>query len=127
MSEIDHEHTTSIVCPYCGHKFTDSWEYQEDEDDVQCESCDKSFSLGVHVSVTYTTTRKPCSDEHRWGEAEVRRYTAERDAEIVRGCSVLKPRGAHAVWTRTCLECESNSCAYTAMDGTNPWSTPEAL
>jgi hypothetical protein len=121
MSQIDHEHTTSIVCPYCGHENSDSWEYQEDEDDVDCGSCDKSFSLAVHHSTTYTTSRKPCAEAHRFGAAHASRFTAEEYARIASGSRVLEPRGAHALWVRRCVDCEHEEFARTEYDGMCPW------
>lgn len=47
-----------IICPYCKHKFTDSWEFNgEDGRIIQCEDCEKQFLLGVDFDVTYSATK----------------------------------------------------------------------
>jgi len=59
-SKIDHDHTNELVCPYCGYEFTDSWEFNDtqDEQHVECHDCGKEFLLYVHISVDYTTRKK---------------------------------------------------------------------
>lgn len=51
----DRWNETEIICPYCGHVYSDSWEYGESEDDVICESCGKVFDLLVEHTTTYST------------------------------------------------------------------------
>ena len=58
LMAIDHEYTEKIVCPYCGHKFINSFEYSESEEDVPCQSCDKKFDLSVDVEIYYTTSKR---------------------------------------------------------------------
>lgn len=56
--DIDHEYTDEIVCPFCGHEFSDSWEFSSNEEDLglnECEQCGKSFYATRNVSVTYST------------------------------------------------------------------------
>jgi transcription elongation factor Elf1 len=59
VSEFDHEHTEEIVCPYCGHEFSDSWYLGPSEGEhvgsTNCESCDKEFHYSRHIEVTYCT------------------------------------------------------------------------
>lgn len=45
--------TNEIVCPFCGHTHTDS--YEHDSDPMQCESCDLYFTWDKRVEVYYTT------------------------------------------------------------------------
>lgn len=49
----------AIICPYCNHKFSDSWEYSEEynEQRINCESCDKVFSLYVECEVFYKVSK----------------------------------------------------------------------
>ena len=55
--EIDHEYTDEIVCPYCGHEFSDSWEslYGIEEAELECWECERPFKAYREVEVTYTT------------------------------------------------------------------------
>lgn len=45
------------VCPHCGHKHVDDWEYwsEDDDDDTECEDCGEPFYFTVSVSVNFTT------------------------------------------------------------------------
>ncbi len=70
--EIDHEYTDEIVCPFCGYKFSDSWEYEGDSEDIgllECDDCNKSFYATRNVSVDYCTEKanygicNNCKDE----------------------------------------------------------------
>jgi len=58
MTEIDHECTYEIVCPYCGYEFSDSWEYADDNQDEHCGKCGKYFEYTRDVDVTYTSKQK---------------------------------------------------------------------
>lgn len=56
--EYETEFTDEIICPWCGYKFSDSWEYDdEDGSIIDCPDCNKPIILGVHISVSYITRR----------------------------------------------------------------------
>jgi hypothetical protein len=62
MSDIDHEWSDEIVCPYCGHERSDSWECGtsgEGDWDDECDECGKPFRTSRNVTITYTTRKKP--------------------------------------------------------------------
>lgn len=71
MTEIDHECTVNIVCPYCGNEDRDSWEVSPGEEDLGLIDCDcgKSFYATRNITITYSTykanygTCKYCSSE----------------------------------------------------------------
>jgi predicted RNA-binding Zn-ribbon protein involved in translation (DUF1610 family) len=46
-----------IVCPMCGYKENDSWEY-DDSGDFHCPNCGSVSEYQREVEVTYTTTLK---------------------------------------------------------------------
>jgi len=61
--KIDHQYTTLIVCPYCGHKDIDSWERttelkENGEQLYECGSCGEEFYAQVDIEVTFTTYKK---------------------------------------------------------------------
>jgi len=56
MSEVDHEYTREIVCPYCGREQSDSWEYGDDGE-IDCD-CGETYTFARDVSVTYSTRKK---------------------------------------------------------------------
>lgn len=58
--EIDHEYTDEIVCPYCGHVFSGSWEENSNKEDLgllECEECDRSFYASRIITVSYSTEK----------------------------------------------------------------------
>lgn len=69
MTEIDHEFTDEVVCPYCGREHCDSWEYSDDGTE-ECNDCGKTFNYTRNVTVEYSTS-KLCTENnepHMWGE-----------------------------------------------------------
>lgn len=70
-NEIDHNFTDEAVCPHCGHKHNDSWDFFYDVDvneieiEADCMSCNKPMIITRHVIVDYCT-RKPeeTSEDH---------------------------------------------------------------
>jgi len=46
-----------IICPYCGYKFQDSWEFGDNEE-ADCPECENSFDVEVIREIKYTTTKK---------------------------------------------------------------------
>jgi len=54
--EIDHRYTHDAVCPHCGYKHLDSWEF-DDSDEVTCHSCEKDFLLERITTVQYVTEK----------------------------------------------------------------------
>ena len=66
----NHTYTNNIICPYCGDEIEDSWQYDDDEDEIQCEYCNKIFHYERHTTIKYTTTSN-CNDnneDHDWDE-----------------------------------------------------------
>jgi len=55
MNWIDHEWTSFPVCPHCGHEHRDAWEWGDDNEDSECESCDRIFHAYRHVDITWDT------------------------------------------------------------------------
>jgi len=52
------QYTREIVCPHCGHEFSDSWEYGRNDDDIgtiECVSCEKAFNARRIVTIEYCT------------------------------------------------------------------------
>lgn len=60
-TEFDCEYTSQVVCPWCGHKHKDSWEFfastRNEGIDAECESCDKPMRINEHVTIQYTTKK----------------------------------------------------------------------
>jgi len=60
MKNIEYDYVDEVVCPYCGHKSSNSYEYFEsgDEDvEIECE-CGENFLATRNISVTYSTVKK---------------------------------------------------------------------
>lgn len=56
-TEIDHEFTEEVVCPYCGYEFSDSWEFS-DNAEIECDECGETFISERNSEVTYSTQKK---------------------------------------------------------------------
>lgn len=57
VRDFDTSLTDDIVCPHCGHEFSDSWEYDLDGSaELECEECEKKFFATRNISVTYSTS-----------------------------------------------------------------------
>ena len=57
-------YTDNIVCPYCGHVDSDSWEVfdiSEESKTIDCNSCGKEFFVNQNISVSYTS--KPLAEQ----------------------------------------------------------------
>lgn len=54
---IDCNRTDEIVCPHCGHEFSDSAEYGRGEDvgELECGECEKAFFARRNITVDYTS------------------------------------------------------------------------
>ena len=53
----------NIKCPKCGYVITDSWEFEGDDGEVECEECDAVISYSRNISVSYSATVKEVSSE----------------------------------------------------------------
>ncbi len=58
---LKHEYTDEVVCPYCGHKHDESYEFfnelEETAVGVSCGMCDREFNAVRRISVDYSTQR----------------------------------------------------------------------
>lgn len=63
MEEIDRRGTDDIVCPYCGYKITDCWEFNNDSDNINCDECEKPFYYEREYEITYSTTKISCKEK----------------------------------------------------------------
>lgn len=62
--EIDHDYTEEIVCPHCGFEYSDSWDFSQDFDEIDCEECGKEFEFAREVETTYSTAKVKKQDEN---------------------------------------------------------------
>ena len=68
MGEFSTTMRGEIICPYCGHKFFDSSELNENkggewDEEVECENgeCGKTFFCSMSIRIYYTTLKmKKC-------------------------------------------------------------------
>ena len=74
MDETDTWNTDEIVCPWCGYTFADSWEYDENDDLIQCPECEKTLEMQTEHSVSYYTQKPDWLKQwRRWNERNVSR------------------------------------------------------
>ncbi len=60
MSDIDHEYTNEIICPWCGYEHDRSYEFfskNDESDAIECRECEKTFCGIRHVHITYSTMK----------------------------------------------------------------------
>ena len=65
MTEIEHEYTNEIVCPYCAYEYSDSWEFNEGnktDGQIKCDGCNKTFNYSTDIEVTYITSKIECKE-----------------------------------------------------------------
>jgi transcription elongation factor Elf1 len=61
--EIDCNGTDEMVCPYCGHEQSESYEYLGDnktQGTADCGECGKRMKWTAEYSVTYSTEQCKC-------------------------------------------------------------------
>ncbi len=63
------------VCPYCGHKHNDSWEWNfgaglDGDAEHDCDSCGEPFFVRRIVTVDYTTRKLAAALTYGTGERE---------------------------------------------------------
>ena len=51
----DTDCTDDVICPWCGYKHGDSWEFEEGEQ--ECSDCGRQFELTRSVEISYSTTK----------------------------------------------------------------------
>jgi len=62
ISKNDLRYTREPICPYCGNKDRDAWEYDfgdmEGTIETDCGNCGKEYYVTRNVEITYSTTGK---------------------------------------------------------------------
>jgi transcription elongation factor Elf1 len=63
---------SDIVCPFCGGKQSDSWDYGKGEDigEVECGHCSRTFHASRNVEVTYSSSPSANSPRY-WNKGDV--------------------------------------------------------
>jgi len=118
---MTHQYTNEITCPYCGHEFSDSWDYSDNE--VECPECDKAFTFERHTEVTYTSHKADC-EEHDFGPPEYTiRTQAEADRMNAENYLDYRKWGAISAWRRDCKSCEHYDYQQVPEGAPCPWST----
>ena len=59
---MDQNNKKYITCPYCGYEDEDSWEFEDEEGVVECESCGKGFNVTQEITVTYSSSKIRCDE-----------------------------------------------------------------
>lgn len=64
MPRIDHSYVENIVCPWCGYEYDESYLYEGEEEELECESCLKKFLYTQKVDIKYSTHRDQADCPH---------------------------------------------------------------
>ena len=86
---------SDIKCPYCGATddscVSDLWEYEGDDNEAECRSCEKEFTFSVDVSFTYNTKKQECNEGNH-EPTEWKRFDY--------------PDKDYSLWSRDCMNCD---------------------
>lgn len=57
--------TDEIVCPYCGHRYEDSYECGANDEyfEEECENCGREFNVTRIIDISYDTKPKEATEE----------------------------------------------------------------
>lgn len=58
LENINCLYIKEVICPYCGHEFSDILEWDNSEDEIYCDDCDNGFVIERNIEVTYSTYKK---------------------------------------------------------------------
>lgn len=69
--KYDCMNTEEVICPYCGHENSESWEISENDATTYCGNCDKVIGIEQEVVRTFSSY-KTCQpgDEHQFTDWE---------------------------------------------------------
>jgi len=58
LSDIDLSYNLNPVCPHCGYEMQDAWQLGDNDQEVECNACEKDYFVSIDVDVTYSTSKK---------------------------------------------------------------------
>lgn len=110
---MNHKYTKDIMCPYCNHEVSDSYEYNDYSDEnIECPECGEEFYLEVYTEINYSTSKVDCtgltpSKEHEYDEPTYLDVSqADCDSlNLIQRCGKTDytPR---RYWSAICKKCE---------------------
>jgi transcription elongation factor Elf1 len=56
--EVNTDYTRELVCPYCGHVESDSWQIHGDRGWTSCSDCVETYEYIRNVKITYCTNKR---------------------------------------------------------------------
>lgn len=60
-----------LICPYCESSIDDPWYYDEDDEEVECPECKRTFELEITTVRTYRTKRRIEDMPDGWNGGEL--------------------------------------------------------
>lgn len=60
-----------LTCPYCESSIDDPWNYDEDDEEVECPECKRTFELEIATVRTYRTKRRIEDMPDGWNGGEL--------------------------------------------------------
>lgn len=132
---MKHEHENEPKCPHCDYVLEDYWEHTDlfddnDETEIECQSCEKTFLVETHISRHFTSRKGWCSEEegHEWGKgksSKIEQWLCDRWNK--EGFLQRRDWAPHATWERSCVKCDATERFYRGdscdlpIDSTDPW------
>ena len=94
-AKIDHEYTSTPVCPWCGAADYDWWDgsglnSDGDEADQECGSCEKPYRTNIYVTQDFCTEKRDIAEEERVEAARRERAETSRLKRLA-GVEALPP------------------------------------
>lgn len=60
-----------LICPYCESSIGDPWEYDDEEDEIECPECGRTFEVEIATVRTYRTRRRMEDMPDGWDGGEL--------------------------------------------------------
>lgn len=60
-----------LICPYCESSISDPWEYDDEEDEIECPECGRTFEVEITTVRTYRTRRRREGMPDGWNGGEL--------------------------------------------------------
>lgn len=60
-----------LICPYCESFIGDPWEYDEDEEEIECPECGRTFEVEIATVRTYRSRRRREDMPDGWNGGEL--------------------------------------------------------
>lgn len=61
----DHEWSSDLICPHCGHVYHDAWELMDESGETECGECGRTYAWERHIMVRFSSKAKATHEQRR--------------------------------------------------------------